>query len=348
MRSSSGRPSVSVPVLSSSTVFAPPSRSSAPAPLTMMPARAARERPATKAIGAARMSGHGVATTMTARPRVRVAGGDPGDAGDDEREGQEVRCVAICEARELGSVGLGCLDEPNDRCVRALRGGGSDPEVEGVAGVRRPGADVPVGGRSVTGSASPSARTRRGRLRRLATCRRQGRSHRPGRRRCRRAEDRRRSTSSTVPSDVSVCDPWCALDEQAELAAGATVRPMPRGRHRPTSSGRRSPRRGTRRAREPRRSRRARSRRHPTSPRSERAGRRDHERDEDDDRAGRPGDVGPASWPTSQRADAGDDRAERDGRQASVAQAAAPGRERRRCPRSRLPALGVGLRAAGA
>ena len=70
MRSSSGCPSVSVPVLSSSTVFAPPSRSSAPAPLTMMPARAARERPATKAIGAARMSGHGVATTMTARPRV--------------------------------------------------------------------------------------------------------------------------------------------------------------------------------------------------------------------------------------------------------------------------------------
>ena len=36
----------------------------------MTPALAARERPATKAIGAARMSGHGVATTMTASPRV--------------------------------------------------------------------------------------------------------------------------------------------------------------------------------------------------------------------------------------------------------------------------------------
>ena len=69
-RSSSGCPSVSVPVLSSKTVLAPPSRSSAPAPLTMMPARAARESPATNAIGAARMSGQGVATTITASPRV--------------------------------------------------------------------------------------------------------------------------------------------------------------------------------------------------------------------------------------------------------------------------------------
>ena len=69
MRSTSGCPSVRVPVLSSSTVRAPPSRSSAPAPLTITPARAARESPATNAIGAARMSGHGVATTITASPR---------------------------------------------------------------------------------------------------------------------------------------------------------------------------------------------------------------------------------------------------------------------------------------
>ena len=49
---------------------APPSRSRAPAPFTITPARAARESPATNAIGAARISGHGVATTITASPRT--------------------------------------------------------------------------------------------------------------------------------------------------------------------------------------------------------------------------------------------------------------------------------------
>ena len=122
MRSSSGWPRVSVPVLSSSTVFAPPSRSRAPAPLTMMPARAARERPATKAIGAARMSGHGVATTMTARPRVESPEASQAMPGDREREGQEVRCVAVGQPREVGPVRLGGLDEAHDGGVRALRG----------------------------------------------------------------------------------------------------------------------------------------------------------------------------------------------------------------------------------
>jgi hypothetical protein len=67
---SCGWPSVSVPVLSSRTVRALPSRSIAPAPLTTIPARAARERPDISAIGAARMSGHGVATTKTASART--------------------------------------------------------------------------------------------------------------------------------------------------------------------------------------------------------------------------------------------------------------------------------------
>jgi hypothetical protein len=67
---SSGCPSVIVPVLSSRTVRALPSRSIAPAPLTTIPARAARERPDISAIGAARMSGQGVATTKTASART--------------------------------------------------------------------------------------------------------------------------------------------------------------------------------------------------------------------------------------------------------------------------------------
>ena len=69
IRSTSGVPSVTVPVLSSSTVRASPRRSIAVPPLTITPARAARERPEMSAIGAARMSGHGVATTITASPR---------------------------------------------------------------------------------------------------------------------------------------------------------------------------------------------------------------------------------------------------------------------------------------
>ena len=40
-----------------------------PAPLTMTPTRAARETPEMSAIGAARISGQGVATTKTASAR---------------------------------------------------------------------------------------------------------------------------------------------------------------------------------------------------------------------------------------------------------------------------------------
>ncbi len=56
--------------------------SSGPPPLTMMPRRAAREMPATIAIGAARSSGQGVATTRTASAADRVARDEPGDAGE--------------------------------------------------------------------------------------------------------------------------------------------------------------------------------------------------------------------------------------------------------------------------
>ena len=66
----SGVPTVSVPVLSNRTVRAWPSVSIAPAPLTITPARAARESPETSAIGAARINGHGVATTTTASARI--------------------------------------------------------------------------------------------------------------------------------------------------------------------------------------------------------------------------------------------------------------------------------------
>ena len=66
----SGAPSVSVPVLSSRTVRARPSCSIAAPPLTTTPRRAARDTPESRAMGAARMSGQGVATTSTASART--------------------------------------------------------------------------------------------------------------------------------------------------------------------------------------------------------------------------------------------------------------------------------------
>ena len=67
---SRGRPAVRVPVLSNSITCARASVSSGPPPFTITPRRAAREIPATIAIGAANSSGHGVATTRTASART--------------------------------------------------------------------------------------------------------------------------------------------------------------------------------------------------------------------------------------------------------------------------------------
>ena len=65
-----GWPLVSVPVLSSSTVVHWARRSRTPPFFTTIPRRAAADRPETRATGAARISGQGVATTRTATARV--------------------------------------------------------------------------------------------------------------------------------------------------------------------------------------------------------------------------------------------------------------------------------------
>ncbi len=67
---------VSVPVLSNTATVVEPSCSSAPPCLTMICRRAARLMPPMIAMGVARMSGHGVATTSTASARR----GSPDDA----------------------------------------------------------------------------------------------------------------------------------------------------------------------------------------------------------------------------------------------------------------------------
>lgn len=65
-----GRPTVTVPVLSSTSVRARPSCSSAVPSRTITPSRDARESPETMATGAASSRGQGVATTRTATARA--------------------------------------------------------------------------------------------------------------------------------------------------------------------------------------------------------------------------------------------------------------------------------------
>ena len=64
-----GWPAVSVPVLSGTSVVHRARRSSTPPLFTTTPHRAAADSPDTRATGAARISGHGVATTRTAIAR---------------------------------------------------------------------------------------------------------------------------------------------------------------------------------------------------------------------------------------------------------------------------------------
>ena len=126
-----------MPVLSNSTVRASPSVSIAPAPLTITPARAARERPETSAIGAARISGHGVATTTTASART----GSPLNAQARPATrivaGRKNAGVAVGHPHERRALRLGLLDQPHERRVRALAGGPVGADVERRAGVCR-------------------------------------------------------------------------------------------------------------------------------------------------------------------------------------------------------------------
>ena len=95
-----GRPAVSVPVLSKSMTRARASVSSAPPPLTMMPRLAERLMPETMAMGAASRSGHGVATTRTARARTGSPERSQATTAMISVSGHEEDGVAIRHAHE--------------------------------------------------------------------------------------------------------------------------------------------------------------------------------------------------------------------------------------------------------
>ena len=173
--STPGTPSVSVPVLSSNTVRAPPSRSIAPPPLTITPTLAARETPATKAIGAARINGHGVATTSTANARTASPLSAHARPAIGSVSGRKRRRSGRPSARR-GALGLGLAHESHERRVCAVGGAPGGAQLERVAALevplrtaapaaRAPGATRRSGGLVDGGPRAdhgrPSARSRR-------------------------------------------------------------------------------------------------------------------------------------------------------------------------------------------
>ena len=130
-----------MPVLSNSSTFPCASVSSAPPPFTMIPRRAAREIPATTAMGTARISGHGVATTSTRQRPDGVAGEQPGGARDRQRHGDEDHGVPVGHSHERRLLLLRLLDQAHDTRVRALGGSGHGSEVDGRSRVHRSGSD---------------------------------------------------------------------------------------------------------------------------------------------------------------------------------------------------------------
>ena len=115
--------------------------SSAPPPFTMIPRRAAREMPATTAIGTARIKRAGRGDHQHAQRAHRVAGQQPGGAGDHERDRDEDHRVAVGHPHERGLLLLRLRDQPDDARVRALGGGRHRSEVDGGPRVHRAGSD---------------------------------------------------------------------------------------------------------------------------------------------------------------------------------------------------------------
>ena len=117
-----GCPTVSVPVLSSTSVVHRARRSSTPPLFTTTPRRAAADSPETRATGAARISGHGVATTRTATARSAPAE-RPGEPGHGEGQRQEPHGVPVGEPDERRLRVLRLADQADDARVGAVGGG---------------------------------------------------------------------------------------------------------------------------------------------------------------------------------------------------------------------------------
>ena len=103
--------------------------------------RAARDTPEMSAIGAARISGHGVATTSTASARTGSPDTAQATPATSAVTRQEDDRVPVGHAHERRRCVSGLSHEPDDRRVRALGRRPRDAQLEGVAGVGRAAAD---------------------------------------------------------------------------------------------------------------------------------------------------------------------------------------------------------------
>ena len=316
--SSSGWPDVSVPVLSSNTVFVVPSRSSAPASFDDDARPCGAREPCDESDRRREDQWAGGCDDHHREALGWIAGSEPGEPGDEKREREEVRGVAIGEPREPCAVDLGRADETDDRGVRALGRRRSHAEVERISCVRRPRANGPVVPDGDRQGLSGECRlvengfaTRHGAV---------------------GGDDLARANRDEISgyegldqyllqavTDVAVRATWCSLDQETELAAGASGRPRLEG----SASGHHE---GDDRGREELAERECpddcdeRDRVHSDVAAEERARRRDHERHEHDDGADRPGCVGPAILPTCPESGPRHDRPECDRRKAAVAQ----------------------------
>ena len=202
-----GRPTVSVPVLSSTTVSTRWAVSSASPPRMRMPASAPRPVPTMIAVGVARPIAHGQAMTTTAMNAVSARvrrGSGPSDEPDDERRGGEDQDERdehlgdpVGEALDRRLRALGTLDELDDPGQRRVAPDPRRAHHERAGRVERRADDLVARPRPRPGSARRSASMRRPPTRPRPRPRRPG-SFRPAG----RAAGRRRAT--VLERDLSV------------------------------------------------------------------------------------------------------------------------------------------------
>ena len=105
--------------------------------------RAAGE-PELNAIGAARINGHGVATTKTASARTGSPETAHAETGDQSSDRQEDGGVAIGDPDEGRSLAARLLDQPHERGIGALRRRAQRAQLERRPGAARPASHLPA------------------------------------------------------------------------------------------------------------------------------------------------------------------------------------------------------------
>ena len=225
-----------------------PGARSTPPPLTITPLRAARATPEISAIGAARISGHGVATTSTATARTGSPDDRPADGGQGERRAEHDDRVAVGHADERRALRLGAAHEADDPGIRALAGGPVGAQLERRSGVGRRRCARHRRARARPAAARRSTPPRRRPPARPASVPSTGTTS-PGRTSTTSPTTSASTGTTSNPPLAAVCAHRSARAPAAWSARGGRGGSRtPPARCRPRASRPRRPRRGTRRA----------------------------------------------------------------------------------------------------